>query len=95
MATPKIRLFYVFTPLPDPEAIRLWQRDLCRSLKLTGRIIVSAHGVNGTVGGDLPDVKRFLRAFREYPAFRGVDAKWSEGRGDDFPKLSVKVRDET
>jgi len=94
VATPKILLFYVFTPLPDPEAIRLWQRDLCRSLSLTGRIVVSKHGVNGTVGGDLPDVKRYLRAFREYPAFRDVDAKWSEGRGDDFPKLSVKVRDE-
>ncbi|RKR75718.1 rhodanese-related sulfurtransferase [Frondihabitans australicus] len=94
MATPKILLFYVFTPLPDPEAIRLWQRDLCRGLGLTGRIIVSKDGINGTVGGDLPYVKRYLRAFREYAPFRGVDAKWSEGTGRDFPKLSVKVRDE-
>lgn len=94
MATPKILLFYVFTPLADPDAIRLWQRDLCRSLSLKGRILISADGINGTLGGDIRDVKRYLRATREYPAFRDVDAKWSEGRGDDFPKLVVKVRDE-
>jgi UPF0176 protein len=94
VATPKILLFYVFTPLADPDAIRLWQRDLCRSLSLKGRILISADGINGTVGGDIRDVKRYLRATREYPAFRDVDAKWSEGRGDDFPKLVVRVRDE-
>lgn len=94
MATPKILLFYVFTPLADPEAIRLWQRDLCRSLGLKGRILVSKDGINGTVGGDIHDVKRYLRSTREYAAFRDIDAKWSEGTGSDFPKLVVKVRDE-
>ncbi|CAN5543956.1 rhodanese-related sulfurtransferase [soil metagenome] len=94
MAVPKILLFYVFTPLADPDAIRLWQRDLCRSLGLGGRIIVSEHGINGTVGGELRAVKNYLRTTREYPAFTNLDAKWSEGAGDDFPRLSVRVRDE-
>lgn len=94
MATPKIVLFYVFTPLPDPDAIRLWQSAICESLGLRGRIIVSSHGINATVGGDLPDVKRYVRATRGYPAFRNADVKWSEGAGDDFPRLSVKVRPE-
>ncbi len=31
MATPKIVLFYRFTPLADPEAIRLWQQTLAAS----------------------------------------------------------------
>ncbi|MFT3661494.1 MAG: rhodanese-related sulfurtransferase [Gordonia sp. (in: high G+C Gram-positive bacteria)] len=94
MATPKIVLFYVFTPLPDPDAIRLWQSAVCESLGLRGRIIVSPHGINATVGGDLPAVKRYVRATRGYPAFRDADIKWSPGRGDDFPRLSVKVRPE-
>lgn len=92
MAVPKILLYYAFRPLADPEAVRLWQRTLCESLDLTGRIIVSPHGINGTVGGDLPQVKRYLRATREY--FGDVDEKWGEGTGHDFPKLSVKVRPE-
>lgn len=94
MAVPKIVLFYVFTPLADPDAIRLWQRDLCQSLDLGGRILVSKDGINGTVGGELKNVKRYLRKTREYAAFARLDAKWSEGDGDDFPRLSVKVREE-
>lgn len=94
MAIPKILLYYVFTPLPDPEAIRLWQRDLCESLGLGGRILISEHGMNGTVGGDLPAVKKYLRKTREYAPFADLDIKWSEGNGADFPRLSVRVRDE-
>ncbi|MET1044780.1 MAG: rhodanese-related sulfurtransferase [Microbacteriaceae bacterium] len=94
MAIPKILLFYVFTPLADPDAIRLWQRDLCESLGLRGRIILSADGMNGTLGGDLKAVKKYVRKTREYAGFKNIDFKWSEGTGDDFPKLSVKVRDE-
>jgi len=94
VAVPKILLFYVFTPLPDPDAIRLWQRELCESLGLGGRIILSKDGMNGTVGGELKDVKRYIRTTREYPAFKDIDFKWSEGRGGDFPRLSVRVREE-
>ncbi|MET4782995.1 rhodanese-related sulfurtransferase [Glaciihabitans sp. UYNi722] len=94
MAVPKILLFYQFTPLADPEAIRLWQRDLCESLGLGGRILISPDGINGTVGGELTNVKRYLRKTREYAPFSEMDAKWSEGNGDDFPRLSVRVRDE-
>lgn len=94
VATPKIVLFYAFTPLGDPEAVRLWQRDLAESLNLRGRVLVSSHGVNGTLGGDLPDVKRWAKKTRQHPAFSQLDIKWSTGTGDDFPRLSVKVRDE-
>ncbi len=101
MAVPKILLYYAFTPLADPEAIRLWQRDLCESLNLRGRILISRHGINGTVGGDLPNMKRYLRKTREFAGFKEMDAKWSEGTSidaegfsADFPRLSVKVRDE-
>ncbi len=31
---------------------------------------------------------------REFAAFKDIDFKWSEGTGTDFPRLSVKVRDE-
>jgi UPF0176 protein len=94
VAVPKILLFYVFTPLADPDAIRLWQRDLCESLGLKGRILISKDGINGTVGGELNAVKKYVRKTRQYPAFKNIDFKWSEGLADDFPRLSVRVRDE-
>ena len=101
MSTPKIVLFYAFAPLPDPEAIRVWQRDVGEALGLRGRLIISAHGINGTLGGDLPVLKKWVRSFRAYGPFKDADIKWSEGSGLDadgrsldFPKLSVKVREE-
>lgn len=94
MAVPKIILFYVFTPLADPEAVRLWQRSLCEQHHLRGRIIISRDGINATLGGELDDVKRYVRGLRDYAPFKKADIKWSEGRGDDFPRLSVKVRPE-
>jgi UPF0176 protein len=97
VGVPKVILFYVFTPLADPDAIRLWQRDLCESLGLKGRILISKDGINGTLGGELKDVKKYVRKTRQYPAFKQIDFKWGEGgksHGDDFPRLSVKVRDE-
>jgi UPF0176 protein len=101
VAIPKILLYYVFAPLADPEAVRLWQRDLCESLGLRGRILISRDGLNGTVGGDLKAIKRYVRKTRDYPAFKQIDFKWSEGTGLDadgrsldFPRLVVKVRDE-
>jgi UPF0176 protein len=90
----KIILYYGFTPLDDPDAIRLWQRTLCERLSLTGRILVSRHGINGTLGGDLDELRRYIAATKEYPGFRGIDFKWSEGSAKDFPRLRVRVRDE-
>ena len=78
----------------DPNAIRLWQRTLCESLGLKGRIIISKHGINGTVGGELEAIKSYRRITREYPGFHNIDWKWSDGIGEDFPRLAVRVRDE-
>ncbi|MCC3275879.1 rhodanese-related sulfurtransferase [Arthrobacter sp. zg-Y40] len=94
MALNRIALYYAFTPLSDPDAVRLWQRTLCEKLGLRGRILISRDGINGTVGGDLDAVKAYVKATREYPAFKKMDVKYSEGSAEDFPRLSVKVRDE-
>ncbi len=112
---PKILLYYVFAPVTDPEAVMLWQRQLCESLGLRGRIIISKHGINGTVGGEIDACKQYLKQTREFGPFSGLEVKWSDGTGfdpvapellkgidraapwqrlTDFPKLSVKVRDE-
>lgn len=90
----KILLYYKFTPLEDPEAIKLWQKTLCDSLNLRGRILVSKHGLNGTVGGDIDDLKAYAKATKSYPAFKSTVFKWSEGGREDFPRMSVKNRRE-
>jgi UPF0176 protein len=115
VSEPKILLYYHFAPVADPESVMLWQRSLCESLGLRGRIIISQHGINGTVGGEIDACKQYLKRTREFSAFQQLEVKWSDGTGfapersellkgtnraprwqkiSDFPRLSVKVRDE-
>ena len=91
---PKVILFYRFTPLDDPEATRLWQHTLCESLGLTGRILISRHGINATLGGPMAEMKKYVKATKTYPGFHDLDVKWSDGTGHDFPRLRVRVRKE-
>lgn len=90
----KILLYYKFTPLKDPEAVKLWQKSLCDGLNLNGRILVSSQGLNGTVGGDTQDLKKYIKTTKSHPSFKGMVFKWSDGSRDDFPRMSVKNRRE-
>lgn len=90
----KIILYYKFTPISDPVAVRLWQRTLGEKLNLQGRILLSQHGINGTLGGELADLKTYIKETKQHAAFKGMVFKWSAGGREDFPKLVVKVRDE-
>ncbi len=90
----KVILYYKFTPLKDPAMVMNWQRELCSRLGLTGRIIVSKHGINGTLGGELEALRRYKQEMNKSGTFRGIDYKWSDGTGSEFPRLSVKVRPE-
>lgn len=94
MAIHKVILYYGFTPIEDPTAIRLWQRDLCELLNLKGRILISQHGINGTLGGEISNLKAYVKKTKDFPGFRNLDFKWSDGSGDEFPRLSVRVREE-
>ena len=90
----KIILYYGFTPISDPEAVKLWQQNLCESLGLKGRILISKHGINGTLGGDMSALKKYVKTTKQYTGFRKIDFKWSMGNGNDFPRLKVRVRNE-
>lgn len=94
VAQPKIVLYYVFTPLADPEAVRLWQWELAGRLGLKGRVVISPQGINATLGGEHDEMKGYVKATRRYAPFHEADIKWALGTGDDFPRLSVKVRPE-
>ncbi len=42
----------------------------------------------------MDDLKKYVKKTREYPGFKEIDFKWADGTGDDFPRLSIKVRNE-
>lgn len=90
----KILLYYTFTPIKDPESVRLWQKTLTDSLDLRGRILLSPHGINGTVGGEMDDLKKYIKETKQFAGFKNMAFKWSDGGREDFPRMSVKVRSE-
>ena len=90
----KILLYYKFTPVKEPDLLKLWQKTLCDSLGLKGRILVSAQGINGTVGGDIDALKAYVKATKAFPGFKNITWKWSDGTADSFPRMSVKVKKE-
>jgi UPF0176 protein len=91
----KIILYYKFIPIPDTETVLLWQRALCEKLGLKGRILISGKGINGTLGGDIKALKEYRKVMNTHSLFKDIVYKWSDGKADDFPKLSIKVRSET
>ncbi len=90
----KVILYYKFVPLGDTNITMRWQRELCSRLNLKGRIIISPHGINGTLGGDIENLREYKREMNRSVTFKNIMYKWSDGTGQEFPKLSVKVRDE-
>lgn len=87
-------LYYKFAPLSDPEAVKLWQRALCEQLGLKGRVLISKHGINGTLGGDMEALKSYVKQTKLFAPFKGTAFKWSDGGENHFPRLSIKVRPE-
>lgn len=90
----KVILYYKFVPVADPAMTMRWQKELCQRLELKGRIIVSPHGINGTLGGKIENLREYKREMNRSIIFKSISYKWSDGDGSEFPKLSVKVKDE-
>lgn len=90
----KIILYYKFVPIKDPEMTMRWQRELCSRLGLRGRILISPHGINGTLGGEIENLRLYRRAMSDTNEFKNIKYKWSTGGKEHFPKLKVKVKPE-
>lgn len=90
----RILLYYNYTPISDPEHLATEQKDLCRKLNLRGRILIASEGINGTVEGLIEDTEKYIKETTKDSRFKNTDFKKSEGTGQAFPKLVVKVRDE-
>lgn len=90
----KILLFYKYVDIDMPGAIIKWQRNLCESLNLKGRILIATEGINGTLGGTPEAIEAYKQAMNEHPLFGGIDFKDSEGDQDHFPRLRIVEKKE-
>ena len=42
----------------------------------------------------MESLKKYVARTKKYPGFKKIDFKWSEGTGNEFPRLAVRVKDE-
>jgi UPF0176 protein len=89
-----IILFYRYIEIPDPQKLLEEQREICQRLNLKGRVIIAGEGINGTLEGKSEDIEEYIRLTIKDERLRNIDFKESEGTGEAFSKLSIKVRDE-
>lgn len=97
----EINIFYAYTPIADPDKFAAWQRHICGSLNLTGRILIATEGINGTLEGTQEALATYEHQMHQQDGSLGTFAncsdvwfKHSPGTGTAFPRLSVKVRPE-
>lgn len=92
----KILLYYKYTHIEDPKALRGEQFDLCQRLGMKGRIIVASEGINGTIEGTESACEEYMKMMKSDHRFTDIHWKISAGTSDGtaFPRLSVKTRKE-
>lgn len=89
----QVLLYYKYVKIENPEEEMVLQRKLCEKLNLKGRIIIAPEGINGTVEGIVKDTEKYMSSLRK-GLFKGIKFKKSEGTGEAFSKLIVRVRPE-
>ena len=92
----KIILFYKYTGITDPKALRDEQFELCKRLGMKGRMIIAREGINGTFEGTESACQEYMSLMKSDSRFADIHWKVSNGTADGtaFPRLSVKVRKE-
>ena len=89
-------LYYKFVFVDNPGIERVKQLEFCKFYKLTGRIIISKNGINGTISGTKASAEKYIEFMDKSLCFGGIKFKKSFGLGigKDFQKLSIKVKRE-
>jgi len=95
METPyQVLLYYFYNHFPDPEAYRKEHIELCERLELLGRILIGNEGINGTVSGTPENCDAYREYMDNHPLTKGLEWKVDNVEKHQFPRLSIKVREE-
>jgi len=90
----QVLLYYLYTPIEDPEAFRDSHRALCEELGLLGRIIIGKEGLNGTLSGTTENCQKYIEVMHGDPVTDKTEFKVDPAEEHLFPRLSIKAREE-
>ncbi|MDB5157894.1 MAG: hypothetical protein JWR50_2601 [Mucilaginibacter sp.] len=87
-------LYYCYSTIADAEQFAADHLKFCKSLDLTGRIIVAEEGLNGTVSGSKESCKTYMDTVHADPRFASIDFKVDEVDTPSFVKMHVRYKSE-
>ncbi|CAH9145007.1 unnamed protein product [Cuscuta epithymum] len=98
-----VLLYYKYAIFTDLEQLLNFYRSNCMSLSLVGRVRLSTHGVNVTVGGKLSALEEHISAVKLNDLFEGTDFKLASchaplndrvAKECGFTSLSIRIVEE-
>jgi UPF0176 protein len=89
-----VLIYYKYSDIENPQEFMVKQRYLCEKLGLKGRILIAKDGINGTIEGTTENAQKYVVELLKDDFYKDIYFKKSQGNGDSFPRLQVKVRDE-
>ncbi len=90
----KIILFYKFLDITDTKKEVELHTDICKTLHLTGRILIGEEGINATLEGTTENIDKYKAFLKNDIRYSDMVVKENNGTGKAFPKLAVKIRKE-
>jgi UPF0176 protein len=92
--THNVLLYYLYTPIENPEEFAAEHLAACKQLELKGRILVSHEGINGTCSGTLEQTEQYMEMMKSDPRFADIVFKIDEAEGHAFKKMHVRAKNE-
>lgn len=92
--THNVLLYYLYTPIENPEEFAAEHLAACKELELKGRILVSHEGINGTCSGTLEQTEQYMEMMKSDPRFADIVFKIDEADGHAFKKMHVRAKKE-
>ncbi|TKY52317.1 Rhodanese domain-containing protein [Spatholobus suberectus] len=99
-----VLLYYKYAEIPNLNDLVSFYHSNCSSLRLLGRVRLSSHGVNVTVGGNLSSLESHIEALKAYNTlFHATDFKLATchhplndkvAKECGFTSLSIRIVDE-
>jgi len=86
----QVLLYYKYTDIKNPAALREEQLQLGEMLGLRGRIIVAHEGINGTVSGLTRATQAYMETMNGDERFQGMIFKMDSSMDHTFTRLSLR-----
>lgn len=87
-------LYYCYTTIENAEQFAADHLQFCKSLGLTGRIIVAGEGLNGTVSGTTESCRIYMDTVLADPRFAATEFKIDDVDEPSFIKMHCRYKPE-